>query len=119
MGLRENASINTYDLRNPENEALRNDLLKKLHKRYIFPADENKKVDNFAITKMNTALTSWRGRVKAKILEKGLSWEEISAKEPYLEKDDFDIFKVSLSSPEAEKWTEWGKNMRAMNEVFS
>jgi hypothetical protein len=113
--LRENASINTYDLRNPENEALRNDLLKKLHKRYIFPADGNKKVDNFAITKMNTALTSWRGRVKAKILEKGLSWEEISAKEPYLEKDDFDIFKVSLSSPEAEKWTEWGKNMRALN----
>ena len=61
--LRETASINTYDLRNPENEALRNDLLKKVHKRYIFPADESKKVDNFAITKMNTALTSWRALV--------------------------------------------------------
>ena len=70
--LRETVSINTYDLRSPQHEALRAQLLKKLHERYIFPDDEGtKRVDNFAITKMNTALTSWRGRVKAKILKKG------------------------------------------------
>lgn len=112
--LRETVSINTYDLRSAENEALRTQLLKRLHERYIFPDDGNKKVDNFAITKMNTALTSWRGRVKAKI-EKGLSWEEISAKEPYIDIEEFEALKLSLASPEAEKWTEWGKQMRAMN----
>ena len=51
----ETVSINTYDLRSPEHEALRTQLLKKLQERYIFPDDGNKKVDNFAITKMNTA----------------------------------------------------------------
>ena len=66
--LRETVSINTYDLRSPQHEALRAQLLKKLHEHYIFPDDDGKKkVDNFAITKMNTALTSWRGWVKAKI----------------------------------------------------
>ena len=82
--------------------------------RSIFPDDGNKKVDNFAITKMNTALTSWRGRGKAKI-EKGLSWEEISAKEPYIDIEEFEALKLSLASPEAKKWTEWGKKMRALN----
>ena len=84
--LRETVSINTYDLRSPEHEALRTQLLKKLHERYIFPDDGNKKVDNFAIMKMNTALTSWRGRVKAKI-GKVKAWEEISAKDPYVDRE--------------------------------
>ena len=112
--LRETVPITTYDLRSKDNEALRTDLLKKLHQRYNFPDDGNKKVDNYAITKMSTALTSWRGRVKAKI-EKGLSWAEISAKEPYIDIEEFEALKLSLASPEAEKWTEWGKNMRALN----
>ena len=103
--LRETVSINTYDLRSPQHEALRAQLLKKLHERYIFPDDGNKKVDNFAITKMNTALTSWRGRVKAKIGE-NKTWEEISAKEPYIDREEFEALKVSLKSPEAVKWTE-------------
>ena len=103
-----------YDLRSPEHEALRTQLLKKLHERYIFPDDGNKKVDKFAITKMNTTLTSWRGRVKAKI-GKGLSWEAISAKESYIDREEFEALKVSLASPEAIKWTEWGKQIRALN----
>ena len=112
--LRETVSINTYDLRSPQHEALRAQLLKKLHERYIFPDDGNKKVDNFAITKMNTALTSWRGRVKAKIGE-NKTWEEISAKEPYIDREEFEVLKEALKSPEAVKWTEWGKQMRALN----
>ena len=113
--LRETVSINTYDLRSPQHEALRAQLLKKLHERYIFPDDEGKKkVDNFAITKMNTALTSWRGRVKAKIGE-NKTWEEISAKEPYIDREEFEVLKEALKSPEAVKWTEWGKQMRALN----
>ena len=37
--LREMTTINTFDLRNPQNEGLRNELLKRVHKRYIFPDD--------------------------------------------------------------------------------
>ena len=61
-----------------------------------------------AITKMNTALTSWRFRVKKKIQE-GLSWEEISAKESYIDIEEFEAFKASLASDETAKWTEWGE----------
>jgi len=113
--LREMTTINTFDLRNPQNEGLRNELLKRVHKRYIFPDDVKEKVvDNFAITRMNTMLSSWRSRVKKKI-EKGQSWEEIRVKEPFIEKEDFDIFKASLLSPEAAAWTKWGKDLRAKN----
>ena len=111
--VRETVSINTYDLRTPENEALRAQLLKRLHERYVFPADATR-VDSMAITKMNTALTSWRFRVKKKIQE-GKSWEEISAKEPFINIEDFEPFKASLESDENAKWTEWGRNMRALN----
>ena len=52
--------------------------------------------------------------MKAKI-EKGLSWKEISAKESYIDLEEFEALKLSLASPEAEKWTEWGKKMRALN----
>ena len=50
-----------------------------------------------------------------KKIKKGQIWEEISAKEPTLDKEEFEIFKESLKSEEATKWTEWGKSMRELN----
>ena len=82
--VRESMSINTKDLRSKANEALVQTLLQKLHQRYKFPEPLNKKVDSLAITKMSTALSSWKSRVKKKI-DKGDSWEKISAKEPMLD----------------------------------
>ena len=98
--VRESMSINTKDLRSKGNEALVENLLTKLHQRYTFPLPLNKKVDSLAITKMSTALSSWKFRVKKKI-NKGESWEEISAKEPMLDKEEFESFKLSLKSEEA------------------
>ena len=112
--VRESMSINTKDIRSKANEALVQTLLQKLHQRYKFPEPLNKKVDSLAITKMSTALSSWKSRVKSKI-ESGESWEKISSKEPHLDKEDFDAFKSSLSSDEAKKWTKWGKQMRDLN----
>ena len=112
--VRETVSINTKDLRAPENEALRKTLITKLHKRYTFPQPLNKKVDSLAITKMSTALSSWRSRVKRKIAA-GESWEKISSKEPTLKKEDFDQLKTYLNTEECEAWTEWGRKMRDMN----
>ena len=112
--VRESMSINTTDLRSTENKALVETLFKKLHQRYTFPEPFNKKVDTLALTKMSTALSSWRSRVKKKIME-GKSWEEISRKEPTLEKEDFDILKSYVNTEECTKWTEWGRKMRDQN----
>ena len=45
-------------------------------------------------------------------IEKGLSWEEIKAKEPMLDQEEFEEFKLSLKTDGAEEWTKWGKDMR-------
>ena len=111
--VRESMSINTKDLRSKGNEALVQNLLTKLHQRYKFPHSFNKKVDSLAIMKMSTALSSWKFRIKK--INKGQSWEEISAKDPTLDKEEFDIFKESLKTEEATKWTKWGKEMWDMN----
>ena len=63
---------------------------------------------------MSTTLSSWKFRVKRKI-EKGLSWEEIKAKEPMLDQEEFEKYKLSLKTDEAKKWTKWGKDMREQN----
>ena len=38
-------------------------LLQKLHQRYTFPEPFNKKVDSLALTKMSTALSSWKNPI--------------------------------------------------------
>ncbi|KAK1646424.1 hypothetical protein QYE76_064229 [Lolium multiflorum] len=65
--VRETVPILTQDLRSKENEALAQSLLQKLHQRYTFPEPFNKKVDSLALTKMSTALSSWKNRLKKKI----------------------------------------------------
>ena len=47
-----------------------------------------------------------------KKINKGESWEKIKAKEPMLDKEEFDQFKSFLDSEEAKAWTKWGKQMR-------
>ncbi|KAK1616511.1 hypothetical protein QYE76_022028 [Lolium multiflorum] len=64
--LRSTVSINTENLRHPDRANLRTLLFKKLHERYEFPVDCSEKrlmrnkVHNAALTKMSTALASWR-----------------------------------------------------------
>ena len=50
-----------------------------------------------------------------KKIDKGLSWEEIHAKEPMLDEEEFETFKASLETEEAKAWTNWGKDMRDLN----
>lgn len=112
--VRETVPLNTQDLRSEANAALAATLLQKLHQRYTFPQPFNKKVDSLALTKMSTALSSWKTRLKDKI-KKGKSWEQISRKDPSLSREDFEAFKSSLETDEAKKWTAWGKKMRELN----
>ncbi|KAK1629313.1 hypothetical protein QYE76_003628 [Lolium multiflorum] len=112
--VRETVPILTQDLRSKENEAIVQSLLQKLHQRYTFPEPFNKKVDSLALTKMSTALSSWKNRLKRKI-EAGESWERISSKDPSLSLEDFNAFKSYLESDAVKKWTAWGKKMRDLN----
>jgi hypothetical protein len=112
--VRETVPILTHDLRSKENEAIVQSLLQKLHQRYTFPEPFNKKVDSLALTKMSTALSSWKNRLKKKI-HAGESWERISTKEPSLSLQDFNAFKSYLESDDVKKWTAWGKKMRDLN----
>ncbi|KAK1695804.1 hypothetical protein QYE76_012501 [Lolium multiflorum] len=112
--VRETVPILTQDLRSKENEAIAQSLLQKLHQRYTFPEPFNKKVDSLALTKMSTALSSWKNRLKRKI-EAGESWERISSKDPSISLEDFNAFKSYLESDAVKKWTAWGKKMRDLN----
>jgi hypothetical protein len=110
----ETATINTKDIRSEANAALAETLLQKLHQRYTFREPFNKKVDYLALTKMSTALSIWKNRLK-KNIEDGESWEKISRKDPSLSIVDFDAFKLSLETDNVKKWPTWGKKMRELN----
>jgi hypothetical protein len=118
--MRDTISINTENIRDRERGALRTLLLQKLHRRYKFPdAYDNtsfsgNKVNQHAITKMSTALSSWKSRVKKKI-EAGKTYEQIHATEPSISKDDFNEFKAWCDSEEAKLKSDWGKAMHDKN----
>jgi hypothetical protein len=118
--VRESMSINTKHLRSEANERLVENCLKKLHRRYKFPApytdklEKSNKVNRLAITKMANALSSWRTRVKNKIGKKE-SWEKIKKGEPMIDEDEFKIFKAEMESDEVKAWTKWGREMRGLN----
>jgi hypothetical protein len=118
--VRESMSINTKHLRSEANARLLDNCVKKLHRRYKFPApytdnlDLSNKVNKLAITKMSNALSSWKTRVKNKIT-KNESWEDIKKGEPMLDEDEFKIFKAEMETDEAKAWTEWGRSMREQN----
>src|SRR3954471_20098843 len=95
--VRESISIHTKDIRSKENVGLLQILVRKLHLRYKFPEDSKKVAEHMAITKMSTALSTWRTRVKKKI-DGGKSWEEIGKKELYVTKEDFDVLAESLNT---------------------
>jgi hypothetical protein len=66
-------------------------------------------VNQLALTKMSTALASWRTWVKKQI-DKKESWEEIKKHEPLLEHDDYVLFKEELETD-----TALGKKMYEQN----
>ena len=85
--------INTENLRHCDRGNLRNLLFMKLHERYKFPAEfkntrlSGNKVNSAALTRMSTALSTWRSAVK-RMIDKGDSYEKIKAKNPSISEDD-------------------------------
>jgi len=118
--LRSTVSINTENLRHKDRGNLRNLLFTKLHERYKFPAEfENtslsgNKVNSAALTRMSTALSTWRSAVK-RMIEKGDSYEKIKAKNPSISEDDYKEFKIKCESSASSESSQWGKEMRELN----
>ena len=82
---------------------MRNLLFTKLHERYKFPGDfantrlSGNKVNSAALTKMSTALATWRAAVKRRIL-RGDSYEKIKEKNPSISEDDYREYKSKCES---------------------
>ena len=114
-------SINTEKLRHKDNGHLRTLLFKKLHARYKFPAKyqntnyHGNEVNKSALTKMSTALASWRTRIKKKIYKEGKSLEEIQKIDPQITEDQFREFKERCESERALANSNRGKVLQAMN----
>ena len=118
--LRSTVSINTENLRHPDRGNLRNLLFTKLHERYKFPAEfENtcllgNKVNSAALTRMSTALSTWRSAVK-RMIEKGDGYEKIKAKNPSISEDDYKEFKIKCESNASAESSQWVKDMWDLN----
>src|SRR3954471_11524855 len=114
-------SINTENLRHKDNGHLRTLLFEKLHARYKFPAKyqntnyHGNEVNKSALTKMSTALASWRTRIKKKIYKEGKSLEEIQKIDPQITEDQFREFKERCESERALANSNRGKVLQAMN----
>ena len=98
---------------------MRNLLFTKLHE-YKFPGDfantrlSGNKVNSAALTRMSTALSTWRSTVKA-MIDKGDSYDKIKAKYPLMSEDDYKECKIKCKSPATSESSQWGKEMRQLN----
>ena len=99
---------------------MRSLLFTKLHERYKFPAEfantrlSGNKVNSAALTRMSTALSTWRSAVK-RMIDKGDSYEKIKAKYPLMSEDDYKEFKIKCESSATSESSQWGKEMRELN----
>lgn len=118
--LRSTVSINTENLRHRDRANLRSLLFTKLHERYKFPGDfantrlSGNKVNSAALTKMSTALATWRAAVKRRIL-RGDSYEKIKETNPSISEADYLEFKIKCESDASAESSQWGKDMRNLN----
>jgi hypothetical protein len=75
-------------------------------------------VNNAAITKMSTALASWKGRVKKEIL-KGKTFEEVNKGYPTVTEADYDEMKLKCDPNDirTKEKSDWGKKFQSKNWV--
>jgi hypothetical protein len=120
--LRNTILLNTVNLRSEDNEHYRTLLLQKLHARYIFPPEyvntdlSKNPVNNAAITKMSTALASWKVRVK-KLILKGQTFEEVNKSNPTVMEADYDEMKLNCDTNDVrtKEKSDWGKKLQTKN----
>ncbi|KAM0823331.1 hypothetical protein ACQ4PT_070938 [Festuca glaucescens] len=118
--LRSTVSINTENLRHPDRGNIRSLLFTKLHERYKFLDKyvntqlSKNKVNSAALTKMSTALATWRARVKKMILQDD-SYDKIKETNPMIGKKDYREYKIKCESDATTQSSQWGTDMRSLN----
>jgi hypothetical protein len=108
--------LNTVTLRSEDNEHYRTLLLQKLHARYIFAPEyvntdlSKNPVNNAAITKMSTALASWKVQVR-KLILKGQTFEEVNKSNLTVTEADYDEMKLKCDPKDirTKERSDWGK----------
>ena len=68
-------------------------------------------MNSVALTKMSTALSTWRSAVK-RMIDKGDSYEKIKEKNPSISEDDYKEFKIKCESSATSESSQWRKEMR-------
>ena len=68
-------------------------------------------MNSAALMRMSTALSTWRSTVKA-MIEKGDSYEKITAKYPLMSEDEYKEFRIKSESSATSESSQWGKEMR-------
>ena len=116
--LRNTVTINTRCLSALEQSHYRELLLRKLHARYAFPGEEEKKYNNNdikgnpvnkkALHLMTNALARWKNRVKTHIFMEELTYPELK-KEPLVKEEDYIEFKKHCETDEAKSMSERGR----------
>ena len=71
-------------------------------------------MNSAALTKMSTALSTWRSAVK-RMIDKGDTYEKIKAKYPLMSEDEYKEFKIKCESSATSESSQWGKEMRELN----
>ena len=71
-------------------------------------------MNSAALTRMSTALSTWRSAVK-RMIDKGDSYEKIKAKYPLMSEDEYKEFKIKCESSATSESSQWGKEMRELN----
>jgi hypothetical protein len=106
------------NLRSEDNTHCRTLLLQKLHARYKFLDEFNNLevsgncVNNAAISKMSTALDSWKVRVKKLILV-GKTFEEANNSNPTLTENDYEEMRLKCDPNDvvSKRRSLWGKEL--------
>jgi hypothetical protein len=96
--------------------------LQKLHARYKFPEEFNNLevsgncVNNAAISKMSTALASWKVRVK-KLILMGKTFEEAKKSNPTLTENDYEEMRLKCDPDDvvSKRRSLWGKELQSKN----
>ena len=123
--LRNTVTINTGCLKAPEQSHYRELLFRKLHARYVFPGEEEKRYNNndlkgnpvnkAALKIMTKALARWKNRVRTLIFKEKLSYEQLVKREPLVKEEDYKAFVARCETDAAIAKSKRGKELYAMN----
>jgi hypothetical protein len=110
--------LNTVNLRSENNVHYCTLLVQKLHARYKFTDEfvnlevSGNPVNNATISKMNTALASWKVRVKKLILA-GKTFEEAKKSNPTLMDNDYEQMRLKCDPNDvvSNRKSLWGKEL--------